>query len=69
LFKPFTTAGKASGTGLGLAIVKNLVTAHDGNIEVDFNPPEGGAAFELTLPRQAVYEDEKAGADSQTSVA
>jgi signal transduction histidine kinase len=52
MFKPFATAGKANGTGLGLTIVKNLATAHDGNVEVDFAPPEGGAAFELTLPRQ-----------------
>ena len=50
LFQPFTTAGKANGTGLGLAIVRNLVTAHNGTIEVDTNPTEGGAAFEIMLP-------------------
>ncbi|MFK5955663.1 MAG: ATP-binding protein [Planctomycetota bacterium] len=50
LFQPFATAGKANGTGLGLSIVRNLVTAHDGRIEVDFHPPEGGAAFTMTLP-------------------
>ncbi|MFT7461843.1 MAG: signal transduction histidine kinase, partial [Pseudohongiellaceae bacterium] len=50
LFQPFTTAGKANGTGLGLAIVRNLVTAHDGTIEVDMSPTEGGAAFEIVLP-------------------
>jgi len=71
LFKPFATAGKANGTGLGLAIVKNLVTAHDGNIEVDYDPPEGGAAFELTLPREIAGTDASADADTdqQTSVA
>ncbi len=50
LFQPFATAGKANGTGLGLAIVRNLVTAHEGRIEVDFHPQEGGAAFTMTLP-------------------
>jgi len=50
LFQPFTTAGKPNGTGLGLAIVRNLVTAHNGTIEVDTNPTEGGAAFEIMLP-------------------
>ncbi len=50
LFQPFATAGKANGTGLGLSIVRNIVTAHGGRIEVDFTPPEGGAAFTITLP-------------------
>lgn len=50
LFQPFATAGKANGTGLGLSIVRNLIKAHDGTIEVDFHPPEGGAAFTMTLP-------------------
>lgn len=50
LFQPFTTAGKPDGTGLGLAIARNLVTAHDGTIEVDTEPTEGGAAFEIVLP-------------------
>ncbi|RMH02893.1 MAG: response regulator, partial [Planctomycetota bacterium] len=59
LFQPFATAGKANGTGLGLAIVRNLVEAHDGTIEVDRRPPEGGAAFLLQLPLAA--EQESAG--------
>jgi signal transduction histidine kinase len=63
LFKPFATAGKANGTGLGLTIVKNLITAHDGEVQVDFEPAEGGAAFELTLPLQS------SELDQQTSVA
>ena len=50
MFKPFATSGKAGGTGLGLVIVKNLITAHGGRIEVDFEPPEGGAAFEVHFP-------------------
>jgi signal transduction histidine kinase len=50
LFQPFATAGKANGTGLGLSIVRNLVAAHGGEIEVDHSPPEGGAAFTISLP-------------------
>lgn len=37
------------GSGLGLAIVKAIVEAHGGSIRVD-EGPEGGAAFEFTLP-------------------
>ena len=59
LFKPFATAGKANGTGLGLTIVKNLITAHDGEVHVDFTPAEGGAAFELTLPLQTLELDQQ----------
>jgi len=63
LFKPFATAGKANGTGLGLTIVKNLITAHEGEVTVDFEPAEGGAAFELSLPLGAE------GLEPQSSVA
>lgn len=59
LFQPFATAGKAQGTGLGLSIVRNIVTAHGGTITVDRCPPEGGAAFEVRLPRPAAGGDEE----------
>jgi len=52
LFEPFVT-DKSRGTGLGLATVKNLVTAHGGEIRVDDEPPEGGAAFSVRFRRQA----------------
>jgi signal transduction histidine kinase len=60
LFQPFATAGKAQGTGLGLTIVRNLVTAHRGEIQVEENPPEGGAAFKITLPRDHSFWEELA---------
>jgi signal transduction histidine kinase len=60
LFQPFTTAGKPNGTGLGLAIALNLVTAHDGTIDVDNDPPEGGAAFEIMLPCSMVVAEQHA---------
>jgi signal transduction histidine kinase len=57
LFQPFATSGKANGTGLGLSIVRNIVTAHGGKIDVDFDPAEGGAAFTITLPLRKKDDD------------
>ena len=51
-FEPFSTAGKL-GSGLELAIVKRLVETHGGSVEAT-NCPEGGAAFTLFFPRQAL---------------
>jgi two-component system, NtrC family, sensor histidine kinase HydH len=49
IFEPFFTT-KASGSGLGLSIVHAIVTQHAGTIRID-ESPEGGARFELRLPR------------------
>ena len=40
------------GLGLGLSLVKAIVEAHGGQAEVD-SPPEGGANFQVKLPRTA----------------
>ncbi len=48
IFEPFQTT-KASGTGLGLAITKRIVSAHEGNIQVESVP--GGTVFKVLLPR------------------
>ena len=43
----FTT--KQSGTGLGLSIVHQIISEHNGSIEV-VSKPEGGTTFKITLP-------------------
>jgi len=47
LFNPFFTT-RHTGTGLGLAIVHRIVDAHGGAVSVH---NDGGAVFELSLPR------------------
>jgi PAS domain S-box-containing protein len=47
IFQPFYTT-KKNGTGLGLAIIKGMVSAHRGNIKVEFYTP--GTVFYVQLP-------------------
>ncbi len=52
LFEPFTTTKPAGqGTGLGLAVTAAIVDGLSGTITAK-NKPEGGALFELRLPRE-----------------
>ncbi|MCA9718430.1 MAG: HAMP domain-containing protein [Myxococcales bacterium] len=48
IFEAFFTR-KAQGTGLGLAIVQQIVSDHEGGIEVARTGPQG-TSFEVTLP-------------------
>lgn len=50
LFEPFATHGKKDGTGLGLAMVKQVADNHGGTVQYR-DSPQGGATFELRLPR------------------
>ncbi|RSU48525.1 hypothetical protein CA221_16200 [Sphingomonas koreensis] len=49
--RPFETfmSTRANGLGLGLSICRRIVEAHGGTVTLS-NRPEGGAAFEFTLP-------------------
>ena len=55
IWAPFHTS-KANGTGLGLSMVRKIVEGHGGTVEVD-SAPGRGAAFLVTLPRQALAEE------------
>jgi len=52
LFDPFYST-KATGTGLGLSIVQRIAESHGGRATA-CNCPEGGAAFTIEIPRQAM---------------
>jgi len=50
VFEPLVT-NRTRGTGLGLTICREIVRRHGGAIEI-IDHEEGGAAFEIWLPRQ-----------------
>lgn len=57
IFEPFyTTKGVGEGTGMGLAIVHGIVTQAGGAARAS-NAPEGGAVFDIVLPRLIVTQD------------
>jgi len=49
IFEPFFTT-RARGTGLGLAVTQRIVEMHGGTVRAS-NHPDGGAVFEVELPR------------------
>jgi two-component system sensor histidine kinase HydH len=49
IFEPFYTT-RTRGTGLGLAVARRIVGLHGGTITAG-NHPEGGAVFEVRIPR------------------
>jgi two-component system NtrC family sensor kinase len=50
LFQPFfTTKGSDRGTGLGLGICRNIVTEHEGSIEIESTAGQG-SVFRVILP-------------------
>ncbi len=55
------TPSRVSGTGLGLAIARKIVHQHRGSIGAR-NHPEGGALFEVCVPREAGAAPQSAGA-------
>jgi signal transduction histidine kinase len=64
LFEPFfTTKAPGVGTGLGLHITHNIVSRHDGRIEVE-SEHGNGTCFIVTLPPKVVAPTE-AGTDAE----
>jgi hypothetical protein len=59
VFDPFFTT-RETGSGLGLAIAHRIIDAHDGTITVGASP-EGGACFEVSLPRARSRESNEQG--------
>ena len=57
IFEKFVRSAVASpgGTGLGLPIAKSIIELHGGSVSA-FNRPEGGAVFEVLLPRKPLGE-------------
>jgi signal transduction histidine kinase len=49
IFEPFYTTKGAEGTGLGLDIVREIITSHEGTIDVDSEPGRG-TTFTIRLP-------------------
>ncbi len=50
IFEPFYTS-KGQGTGLGLAISYNIISEHQGKIDVE-SPPGEGTTIKIQLPRE-----------------
>ena len=57
IWEPFNTS-RDQGTGLGLYIVSKIISEHNGTIEVENNSFQGGALFEIRLPRAGEDTDE-----------
>jgi len=51
LFEPFVAGSTSKGLGLGLYLASRIAEIHRGYLSVD-SPPEGGAAFTLSIPMQ-----------------
>jgi CheY-like chemotaxis protein len=59
VFEPFfTTKAPGTGTGVGLSLCLNIVTAHNGQLNLQ-DTPGGGATFFIHLPLPEQYKNKK----------
>jgi GAF domain-containing protein len=50
IFEPFFTTKETKGTGLGMSVVHNIITRHDGEIQIRSSPDQG-STFIIKLPK------------------
>ncbi len=63
IFDPFfTTKPPGRGTGLGLPVAQNIITLHNGNINIE-NHPDGGVHVVITLKHRKKKHEQKENPD------
>ena len=69
IFDPMFSTKPGRGTGLGLTIVKQIISEHQGEVEVE-SEPTSQTTFRITLPVRPVWvRNENTGATASASVA
>jgi GAF domain-containing protein len=64
IFEPFFTTKGSKGTGLGMSLVYNILSRHDGQIEIESSPGQG-STFTIKLPRCKAELCKPEGADTK----
>ena len=65
IFDPFFTTKRVGGTGLGLSVSYGLLQRYGGDIKVTSEPGQG-STFEVFVPAQPVFMDQRTRVQSAT---